>query len=519
MISPFKNEPFLDFSNPETATQMREALAEVERQFGREYPCIVGGERVETGYLAPSFDPASSDTIVGTVHDADRDLANRALEAAWQAFDSWKRLPSDERARYLFSAASEMRRRKFEFSAWMVREVGKSWPEADADTAEAIDFLEFYAREALRYAQPHPITQSPFPNEQNEFFYVPLGVGVVIPPWNFPLAIAVGMTTAAVVAGNTVVLKPSSDSPIIAAKFVELMESVGLPPGVINFLPGHGSEVGEYLVAHPQTRFVNFTGSKEVGLRVNEVAAKRAEGQLWIKRVVAEMGGKDTIVVDETADLDAASEGIVAAAYGFSGQKCSACSRAVVVDAVYDSVLDKVVERTRALKIGPPKDGDVFTGPVVSKRAYERILEYIEVGKQEGRVVAGGSADVEAGPGYFIKPTVVADVDPKARISQEEIFGPVLAMIRARDYDDALSIANNTEFGLTGAVYSKNRARLERAREDFHVGNLYLNRKCTGALVDVHPFGGFNMSGTDSKAGGRDYLLLFLQGKTVAEKL
>jgi 1-pyrroline-5-carboxylate dehydrogenase len=519
MISPFKNEPFLDFSSDENARSMREALAEVERQLGREYPCVIGGQRVETGDLAPSFDPSQPDVIVGTVHDADQSLANRALEAAWTAFDSWKRLPVEERARYLFSAASEMRRRKLEFSAWMVREVGKNWAEADADTAEAIDFLEFYGREALRYAQAHPLTQSPFPNEQNEFFYVPLGVGVVIPPWNFPLAITVGMTTAAAVAGNTIVLKPSSDAPIIAAKFVELMESVGLPPGVINFLPGHGSDVGEFLVAHPRTRFVNFTGSKEVGLRVNEVAAKRAEGQLWIKRVVAEMGGKDTIVVDETADLDAAAEGIVAAAYGFSGQKCSACSRAVVVDAVYDAVLERVAARTEGLSIGPPKDGNVFTGPVVSKRAFDRILEYIEVGKQEGRLVAGGGADPEAGEGYFIKPTVIADVDPKARIAQEEIFGPVLAVIRAKDFDDALAIANNTEFGLTGAVYSRNRGRLERARSDFHVGNLYLNRKCTGALVDVHPFGGFNMSGTDSKAGGRDYLLLFLQGKSVAEKL
>jgi 1-pyrroline-5-carboxylate dehydrogenase len=428
-------------------------------------------------------------------------------------------LPAEERSRYLFSAASELRRRKLEFSAWMVREVGKSWPEADADTAEAIDFLEFYGRQALRYGGPQELTQSPLPNEQNEFFYIPLGVGVVIPPWNFPLAITVGMTTAAVVAGNTIVLKPSSDSPVIAAKFVELMESVGLPPGVINYLPGHGSQVGEYLVRHPRTRFINFTGSKEVGLRVNAMAAQRAEGQLWIKRVVAEMGGKDTIVVDETADLDAAAEGIVAAAYGFSGQKCSACSRAVVVDAVYDALLDKVAERTRALKIGPPDGGNVFTGPVVSKRAYESILEYIDIGKQEGRVVTGGEADPDAGPGYFIKPTIIADVDPKARISQEEIFGPVLAYIRAKDYDDALAIANDTEFGLTGAVYSRNRSRLERARWDFHVGNLYLNRKCTGALVDVHPFGGFNMSGTDSKAGGRDYLLLFLQGKSVAEKL
>ena len=360
---------------------------------------------------------------------------------------------------------------------------------------------------------------SPYPNEQNEFFYVPLGVGIVIPPWNFPLAITVGMTMAAAVAGNTVIVKPSHDAPVIAAKFVEVLESIGLPPGVVNFLPGHHTQVGEHLVVHPKTRFVNFTGSREVGLRINEVAAKPQEGQIWIKRVVAEMGGKDTIVVDETADLESAAEGIVTAAFGYSGQKCSACSRAVVVDSVYDAVLDKVVARTKSLKIGSVADPSNFTGPVSSRRQYDKILEYIEIGKGEGRLVAGGAAATPADEGYFIQPTVIADVDPKARIAQEEIFGPVLAVIRAKDYEDALAIANNTQFGLTGAVYSRNRDRLERAREEFHVGNLYLNRKCTGALVDVHPFGGFNMSGTDSKAGGRDYLLLFLQGKSVAEKL
>jgi 1-pyrroline-5-carboxylate dehydrogenase len=519
MIPPFKNEPFTDFGDETNARLMREALADVERQLGRDYPCVVGGERVETGDLLASTNPARPDQIVGSVHQGTSDLANRALDAAWKAFDSWKRVPAEERARYLFSAAAELRRRKFEFSAWMVYEVGKSWPEADADTAEAIDFLEFYGREAIRYAGGHGVTLSPLANEQNEFFYVPLGVGVVIPPWNFPLAIAVGMTTAAAVAGNCVVLKPSHDSPVIAAKFVEVLESIGLPPGVVNFLPGDHLAVGEHLVAHPRTRFVNFTGSREVGLHINEVAAKTQEGQIWIKRVVAEMGGKDTIVVDETADLDAAAEGIVTAAFGYSGQKCSACSRAVVVGDVYDAVLDKVVERTKRLKVGSVTDPENFTGPVSSKRQYDKILSYIEVGKGEGRVVAGGGPATEAGEGYFIQPTVVADVDPKARIAQEEIFGPVLAVIKADDYDDALAIANNTQFGLTGAVYSRDRGRLERAREEFHVGNLYLNRKCTGALVDVHPFGGFNMSGTDSKAGGRDYLLLFLQGKSVAEKL
>ncbi len=518
MMSVFKNEPFTDFTKEENARAMREALAEVERQLGRDYACVVDGEHVETGNLLASTNPGNPDQLVGSVHQGTSELANRALDAAWKAFDSWKRRTAEERAEYLFTAAAEMRKRKFEFSAWMVYEVGKSWPEADADTAEAIDFLEFYGREALRYAGDHPVTPSPLPNEQNTFHYVPLGVGVVIPPWNFPLAIAVGMTTAAAVAGNCVILKPSHDSPVIAAKFVELLEQVGLPPGVVNFVPGDHIEVGEHLVTHPRTRFVNFTGSREVGLHINEVAAKTQEGQIWIKRVVAEMGGKDTIVVDETADLEAAAEGIVAAAFGYSGQKCSACSRAVIVDSVYDEVLAKVVERTGKLKVGPVTEVESFTGPVSSKRQYEKILGYIEIGKGEGRLVAGGGPASDAGPGYFIQPTVIADVEPNARIAQEEIFGPVLALIKATDFDDALAIANNTQFGLTGAVYTGERERLDRARVDFHVGNLYLNRKCTGALVDVHPFGGFNMSGTDSKAGGRDYLLLFLQGKSVAEK-
>lgn len=518
MTSPFRNEPFTNFADEANAHAMEAALGRVAAQFGKDYPLVIGGEHITTGNLLKSVNPANPSQLIGAVHKAGRDLANRAIEDATSAFNCWKYVSAVDRAGYLFAAAAKMRRDKFDWSAWLVHEIGKSWPEADADVAEAIDFMEFYAREAIRYGQPIGVTSSPLPNEINEAFYIPLGVGIVIPPWNFPLAIMVGMTTAAIVAGNTVVLKPSSDTPIIAAKFVELMEQCGLPAGVLNFVPGSGAEIGDFIVEHPKTRFIAFTGSMDVGLRINELAAKRSPGQLWIKRVVAEMGGKDTIVVDETADLDAAAEGIVAAAFGFSGQKCSACSRAVVVDAVYDAVLERVAERTAKLTVGPTADPRNFTGPVASKSAYQSILDYIEIGKGEGRVVNGGGPMPELGDGYFIQPTVIADVAPDARISQEEIFGPVLAFIRAKDFDDALNIANNTEFGLTGALYSSDRTRLARARRDFHVGNLYLNRKCTGALVDVHPFGGFNMSGTDSKAGGRDYLLLFLQAKSVAEK-
>jgi 1-pyrroline-5-carboxylate dehydrogenase len=517
MLPPFRNEPLTDFSDERSAAVMREAISVVESETGREYPLIVGGKRYTTDDLLASPNPSNYDEVVGLVHKANTDIADRALEEATAAFQTWKNVEPEVRARYLLKVAASMRRRKAELSAWMVLEVGKSWPEADADVAEAIDFAEFYAREMLRYSREQPLT--PFPGEQNELYYIPLGVGVVIPPWNFPLAIMVGMTLASVVTGNTVILKPSSDSPVIAAKFVELLEEASLPPGVVNFVPGSGSKIGDYLVGNPRTRFVAFTGSKDVGLHINELAAKTAEGQLWIKRVVAEMGGKDTIVVDETANLESAAEGIVASAFGFSGQKCSACSRLVVVNDVYDELVGRVVDRASRLQVGPTREQENWMGPVSSKSAFESISHYIEIGKDEGKVLSGGGPLKEGQRGWFIKPTIIGDVDPMARISQEEIFGPVLAAFRAQNYDNALEIANNTQFGLTGAVYSNERTRLEKARRDFHVGNLYLNRKCTGAYVDVHPFGGFNMSGTDSKAGGRDYLLLFMQAKAVSEKL
>jgi 1-pyrroline-5-carboxylate dehydrogenase len=517
MLPPFQNEPLTDFSIERNRAAMREAIAQVESEFGREYPLIIGGKRYTTGDMLASPNPSNYDEVVGLVHKATAELADKAIEEATAAFREWRNVAPEVRARYLLKAAALLKRRKAEFTALMVLEVGKSWVEADADVAEAIDFSDFYAREMIRYSREHPLT--PLEGEQNELYYLPLGVGVVVPPWNFPLAIMAGMTLAAVVTGNTVVLKPSSDSPIIAARFVELLEEASLPPGVVNFLPGSGSRIGDYLVGNPRTRFIAFTGSKEVGLHINELAAKTAEGQLWIKRVVAEMGGKDTIIVDETANLDEVAEGVTAAAFGFSGQKCSACSRLVVVEEVYDKLLERVVDRTNSLRVGPTKEQESWTGPVSSKSAYESISNYIGIGKSEGKLLAGGGSLAQDQNGWFIKPTVIGDVNPMARISQEEIFGPVLAAFKAKDFDAALDVANNTQYGLTGAVYSRERKRLEQARRDFHVGNLYLNRKCTGALVDVHPFGGFNMSGTDSKAGGRDYLTLFMQAKSVSEKL
>ncbi|MGZ5474834.1 MAG: L-glutamate gamma-semialdehyde dehydrogenase, partial [Thermoanaerobaculia bacterium] len=421
------------------------------------------------------------------------------------------------RAGLLLKAAKLMRERKHEFSAVMVLEVGKTWAEADADTAEAIDFMEFYAREAYRYAGDQPIVK--IESEDNDLVYIPLGVGAVIPPWNFPLAIMAGMTTAGVVTGNTIVLKPSSDAPWIAYRFFELLEESGMPAGVVNFVSGSGGDVGDPLIQHPRIRFISFTGSKEVGLHINAEAAKARDGQMWIKRVVAEMGGKDAIIVDrEYANLDDAASAVVASAFGFQGQKCSACSRAIIDEAVYDRIVPMIVEKTKALRIGDPTTADAQIGPVVNEKAMKTIKGYIDKGTGEGgTLLAGGNTDPSNG--YFVEPTVIGDVDPKGTIAQEEIFGPVLAIIKAKDFDDALHIANDTQFGLTGAVFTDNEEKLERAREEFFVGNLYLNRKCTGALVGVHPFGGFNMSGTDSKAGGRDYLGLFQQAKAISRKV
>jgi len=512
----FKNEALVDFTRPENKSAMEAAIAKVRGEIGREYPVVIGGERITGLSTWDSTNPAHKDEVLGRFNKGTRAHVEQAVEAAWKAFESWKKQPVDVRAGLLVRAAQMMRERKHEFSAAMILEVGKTWAEADADTAEAIDFMEFYAREAYRYASEQPIVK--VPSEDNNLVYIPLGVGAVIPPWNFPLAIMTGMTTAAVVTGNTVVLKPSSESPWIAYRFFALLEEAGLPPGVVNFLSGSGAEVGDPLIQHPRIRFISFTGSKEVGLHINEEAAKAQKGQLWIKRVVAEMGGKDAIIVDrETSNLDEAAAAVVASAFGFQGQKCSACSRLIVDEAIYDQLVPLVVEKTKALRIDDPASGDAQVGPVVSRKAFKTIKDYIDKGVKEGQLLAGGVADDQEG--FFIQPTVIGDVDARATIAQEEIFGPVLAIIKAKDFDDALRIANDSQFGLTGAVFTDNEEKLDRAREEFFVGNLYLNRKCTGALVGVHPFGGFNMSGTDSKAGGRDYLGLFLQAKSIARKV
>ena len=511
----FVNEPFLNFSDPNEQQKVQKALAEVQKGYGREYDLVIGGKHVKAPDQFASHNPSNPEEVLGLFQLGTPELGVKAIETAAKAFETWQYTPAEKRAELVFKVADGLKERRALLSAWLVLEVGKSWVEADADVAEAIDLVEFYGHETLRYGGPQPVT--PVPNEKPNLRYIPLGVGIVIPPWNFPIAIMAGMTTAAFAAGNTVVLKPSSQAPGCAAKFVELLEDVGIPPGVVNLMTGPGGKLGESLVAHPKTRFISFTGSKEVGLRINELAARHQPGQIWIKRVVAEMGGKNAIIVDNEVNLQAAVEGVAVSTFGYSGQKCSACSRAIVVKDVYDEFVAKLAERAKTVIVGDVRDRANYMGPVISLDAMSTILNYIEIGRREGRLLIGGKQMDR--PGYFVEPTIFADVDRKAVIAQEEIFGPVLAVIKAKDFEDALEIVNGTEYGLTGSLYTTNRKKMEIAADRFHVGNLYFNRKSTGAMVGGHPFGGFNMSGTDSKAGGRDYLLLFSQMKSISEKI
>ena len=515
-LPPFVNEPYADFTQEPHRSAMRRAVEHVRSQLGREYPLLLAGERVTTGSLLRSVNPSNPDEVVGLHHKATPELARQAVDTAHECFAEWAAVPPGDRVGMLLRAAAILRERKFEFNAWLAFEAGKTWPEAEAETAEAIDFCEYYARQMLRFLPaPAPVQM---PGERDELMYLPLGVGVVIPPWNFALAILCGMTTASLVTGNTVVLKPSSETPTVAQMFAAVLLDAGFPPYCFSLLTGSGAEVGDVIVEHPKTRFISFTGSRDVGLRINELAAKPRKGQIWIKRVVAEMGGKDAIVVDRETDIDNAVAGVVQSAFGYQGQKCSACSRAIVDQAVYDQFVEKLKQRVAQLTVGPADTSESTMGPVISEKAKQSIAAYIEHGKTEGRLIAGGEAAV-AGGGYFLRPTVIADVDRNARLFREEIFGPVLAVTKARDFDHALELANDSEYGLTGAVYTDNPGKIAQARERFFVGNLYINRKCTGALVGGHPFGGFNMSGTDSKAGGRDYLLLFLQAQAISEKV
>ncbi|TDG00202.1 L-glutamate gamma-semialdehyde dehydrogenase [Paenibacillus piri] len=517
MMMPYRPEAFTDFSAAAEESRLQEALKRVNLQLGEDYPLMIGGKTIETKRRIVSVNPSDYKQVVGTVLMADTPLAEQAIQTAHAAFPAWSAVSTETRADCLFRAAAELRRRKHEFSAWLMVEAGKVRVEADVETAEAIDFLEYYGRQMLQLAQRGERELTGMSGERNRLDYLGLGVGIVIAPWNFPLAILAGMTTAALVAGNTVIVKPSSLTPVIAVKFVELLIQAGIPAEAVQLVPGSGREIGDYLAAHPLTRFISFTGSKEVGLYLHELSSRMAPGQRWLKRFVGELGGKDAIIVDRDADLEQAAQGIVTSAFGFSGQKCSACSRAIVHSDVYDAVLERCSELADGLKVGNVQDFTCSTGPVINQSAYDSIGGYIDIARTEGRITAGGGP--AEGDGWYIRPTVVADADPGSRIMQEEIFGPVLAVAKAHDFEHALRIANDSDYGLTGSVYTRSRVHIERARQAFAVGNLYINRKCTGAIVGVHPFGGFNMSGTDSKAGGPDYLLLFTQPKLTSERL
>ena len=515
-LIPYKNEAYLDWSEAKNVEAMRAALSDVGSRLGSSYPAIIGGKRVETDGEIVSVNPANPSQVVGRTASATEREADMALETATSTFETWSRTSPEARARILLRASAIMKRRRFELLAWEAYEGGKPWAEADAQVAEAIDFLEYYAREMLRLKDGVEIYA--IPGEESRYSYQPMGVGVIIAPWNFPTAILTGMSSAAIVAGNTIIMKPSEFTPVIGAIVAEIFGEAGLPEGVLNFLPGYGSEVGDYLVGDARTRFISFTGSMKTGLRINELAARQIEGQRWVKRVIAEMGGKDAMVIDDSADLDSAAADIVKSAYGYSGQKCSAASRAILHADIYDEVLGKVVETARALEIGGPAEGgaDVNLGPVISEPQFEKVSGYVDAGKQEGERVLGEDPG-DPQNGYFVSPTIF-EVGRDATVAREEIFGPVLSVIKARDFDEALSVANDSPYGLTGGVYSKNRDHLERARQEFQAGNVYFNRGITGALVGVQPFGGFGMSGTDSKAGGPDYLPLHMLARTVVER-
>jgi 1-pyrroline-5-carboxylate dehydrogenase len=456
----FKNEPYADFSDPATRRRMQAAVERVRSELGREYDLLIAGERVKTGDLLKSVNPSHPEQVVGFHHKATADLARKAVETAYARFEEWKNVPAIDRVGMLLRAAEIIRDRKFKFNAWLAFEAGKTWPEAEAETAEAIDFCEYYARQMLRFLPSEAPVQ--LPGEKDQITYLPLGVGVIIPPWNFALAILAGMTTAALVTGNTVVVKPSSDTPTVAQKFAEALLEAGFPPFSFSLLTGSGAEVGDVIVEHPKTRFVSFTGSRDVGLRINELAAKPRKGQIWIKRVIAEMGGKDAIVVDREADMEKAVTGVLQSAFGYQGQKCSACSRAIVDAAIYDEFIEKLKERVSNLTVGPADESECYMGPVINDKARKTILEYIDVGKKEGRLLTGGEA--AEGSGYFIRPTVIADVGPESRLFREEIFGPVLAVTKAEDFDHALDLANDSEYGLTGAVFTNNRDKIAKAR-------------------------------------------------------
>jgi RHH-type proline utilization regulon transcriptional repressor/proline dehydrogenase/delta 1-pyrroline-5-carboxylate dehydrogenase len=513
-VPEFVNEPHADFSRSEVRDAMQEALGDVAAELGGEYPLIIDGRTVETNSTIISRNPSHKGQVVGTVSSATTDNAADAIDAARRAFRGWANLETEYRAEYVELIASEMRHRRYELMAWEVYECGKPWAEADGDVTEAIDFCVYYAQQMRKLAVPR---QFDLPGEENSYFYRPRGVVVVIAPWNFPLAILTGMTAAALVAGNTVVMKPAEQSSVVAAKLMEICQTAGIPDGVVNFLPGAGETIGPELVGSPDVDLIAFTGSRAVGLEINRTAAQPDERRASVPRVIAEMGGKNGIIVDDDADLDEAVAGVLKSAFGYAGQKCSACSRAIVLEAVHDAFVERLVEATKSLDIGPAELPGTTVGPVIDEESQQRILECIKAGKEESTCVLEGSLGDLGDEGYFIGPHIFVDVDPQSRLAQEEIFGPVLAVIKVKNFDEAIEVANGTDYALTAGIFSRSPNNLKRARKELQVGNLYLNREITGALVERQPFGGFKMSGMGSKAGGPDYLSQFVIPINVTE--
>ncbi|WP_437223834.1 L-glutamate gamma-semialdehyde dehydrogenase [Planctomicrobium sp. SH661] len=513
-VQKFRNEPLTDFSRRENREAMEFALKEVKSQFGTDYTAVINGKAMTTRSSLVARNPSKKSENLGTINAATVELANQAVESARAAATRWRKVSTDHRAEYVELMASEMRARRFELAAWMVYECGKPWKEADGDVAEAIDFCNYYS---LAMRDLTTTLKCDYPGEENSYDYRARGVVVVIAPWNFPLAILTGMTAAALVTGNAVVMKPAEQSSIIASKLMQIAKDAGIPTGVLNFLPGVGEDIGPTLVQHPDVDVIAFTGSREVGLTINKLAAEPSPEQANVKHVVAEMGGKNAIIIDEDADLDDAVLGVVRSAFDYAGQKCSACSRVIVLGDIYDTFLERLKLACESLIVGPAENPGSDFGPVIDEEAFNRIQDYIAIGKEECTTIVAGDVGKLAKEGYFIGPHVFANVEPDSRLAQAEIFGPVLCVMRARNLDHAFQIANGTRFALTGGIYSRSPKNLQRAREEFQVGNLYLNRGITGAIVQRHPFGGYKMSGIGTKTGGPDYLLNFLLPVTVSE--
>ena len=512
-LDSFSNESFADFSVPEVRDALGAAITKVRKKLGRTYPLFIGGREITTDNKVDSVNPARPNEVIGRVCQAGKKEIADAISAAQDTFQTWRDTHPHKRAAYLFKAAQIARERIYELSAWQVLEAGKQWKQAYNDVVEAIDFLEYYAREMVRLARARYLGHAP--GEINEYFYQPKGVAAVIAPWNFPLAISCGMCAAALVTGNCVLYKPSNQTPVVGHTLLQILQKAELPPGVFNYIPSAGPVIGDFLVGHPQVGLIAFTGSMEVGLRIIDRAGRTYENQQLVKKVIAEMGGKNAIIIDDDADLDEAVPQVIDSAFAYQGQKCSACSRVIVLDTIYDRFLERLIEAARSVRIGPAENPANFMGPVINQSAQKTILQYVEAARKEGTILY--SSNVPSNNGYYVPITIVGGITPEHRLAQEEVFGPVLAIMRVKNFDQALDWANSTRFALTGAVFSRSPKHLEQCRKEFQVGNLYFNRGCTGAIVERQPFGGFKMSGIGSKAGGPDYLLQFMEPRTVTE--